>query len=343
VTSYESAPWLPLPTHSPEAYPPLKAEPAFDPSRDLDLTKPEKSWTLLDLGYTEDDVAKTGCPIAFTSPFRILSQEGAARLEKVVKLLREESQGGGFERAQSNSRLVYVAGGVYRSKFLRDLCNSVDIAAFLSEVAQIPLAPHSLPSQQIYINYPPVELDEDIDRWHADSIGFDYVMLATDPSSFDGGEFEVFLGTVSEASEILGVSASELNLRVNRELPPHRTFKFPFPAAGFAIFQQGFRVVHRARRLNKPGDRITVVPGYVAQDPYTAEVNDLANISTYPEPAIESEIVRHAAWRSGQKLLRLIDPERLQEPTSQRADLEEALTDALQALELTGGNSNEPS
>ncbi len=149
---------------------------------------------LLDLGYTEDDVAKTGCPIAFTTPFRILSEEGVARLEEVVKLLREETQGGGFERARSNSRLVYVAGGVYRSKFLCDLCNSVDIAAFLSEVAQIPLAPHSLPSQQIYINYPPTHLDEDIDRWHADSIGFDYVMLATDPDSLKAVSLRFFWG-----------------------------------------------------------------------------------------------------------------------------------------------------
>ena len=342
MTAFDPVPWLPVPSNPPEAYQPLKAEPAFDPSRDLQLTKPERSWTLLDLGYTEDDVAKTGCPIAFTTPFRILSEEGAARLEEVVKLLREQTQGGGFERAQSNSRLVYVAGGVYRSKFLRDLCNSVDIAAFLSEVAQIPLVPHSLPSQQIYINYPPTHLDEDVDRWHADSIGFDYVMLATDPASFEGGEFEVFLGTVSEAAEILGVNAAEINLRVNRELPSNRTFQFSFPAAGFAVFQQGFRVVHRGRRLSKPGDRITVVPGYVAQDPYTAEVNDLENISTYPEPAIEAELVRHAAWRSGQKLHRLLDPDRPQDSISQRAALEEALTDALEALRLIDSASKKP-
>ncbi len=81
------------------------------------------------------------------------------------------------------------------------------------------------------------------------------------------------------------------------------------------------------------------MPGYVAQDPYTAEVNDLANISTYPEPAIEAELVRHGAWRSGQKLHRLLDPDRPQDSIRQRAALEEALTDALEALRLTDRDS----
>ena len=271
-------PYLKVPSEIPKGYVPLTEEPTFNPSRDLQLTNPTQSWHLSDLGYTKTEIDESGCSLAFTEPFRLLSEEGAARLQEVVRLLRSNFQGGGLERSESKSRLIYVAGGVYRSQFLRELCSSIDVAEFLSELAGIPLAPHSLPSQQIYINYPPNRIDEDIDRWHADSIGFDYVMMATDPSSFEGGEFEVFLGTTAEAAQLLGTEESKLNLRTTQELPSERVVRFEFPAAGYAVFQQGNRVVHRGRRLNEPGDRITVVPGYVSREPHSIDITDLNNI-----------------------------------------------------------------
>ena len=328
-------PYLKVPSEIPKGYVPLTEEPTFNPSRDLQLTNPTQSWHLSDLGYTKTEIDESGCSLAFTEPFRLLSEEGAARLQEVVRLLRSNFQGGGLERSESKSRLIYVAGGVYRSQFLRELCSSIDVSEFLSELAGIPLAPHSLPSQQIYINYPPNRIDEDIDRWHADSIGFDYVMMATDPSSFDGGEFEVFLGTTAEAAQLLGTEESKLNPRTTQELPSERVVRFEFPAAGYAVFQQGNRVVHRGRRLNEPGDRITVVPGYVSREPHSIDITDLNNISTYPEPAIGSEIIRHGVWRSVRKLVELLDPEASQNLSSQRIELKKALFDALNALDIT--------
>ena len=46
--------------------------------------------------------------------------------------------------------LTFLAGGVYRSRFLRALCACPDILAFCSEQAGTPLAAHSPPSQQLY-------------------------------------------------------------------------------------------------------------------------------------------------------------------------------------------------
>lgn len=338
---FDLIPYLKVPTEIPKGYAPLTVEPTFDPARDLQLTKPTRSWRLSELGYTENEIDVTGCSLAFTEPFRVLSEEGAARLQEVVRLLRPNSQGGGLERSESKSRLIYVAGGVYRSRFLRELCSSIDVAEFLSEIAEIPLAPHSMPSQQIYINYPPTRISDDIDRWHADSIGFDYVMMATDPNSFDGGEFEVFLGTTTEAAQLLGMEESKLNLRTTQELPSERVVKFGFPATGYAVFQQGNRVVHRGRRLNKPGDRITVVPGYVSRDPHSVDITDLANISTYIEPAIGSELIRHGVWRSVRKLVQLLDPEVSQDLSRQRKELTTALSDALNVLEITESMGNQ--
>ena len=167
------------------------------------------------------------------------------------------------------------------------------------------------------------------------------MMMATDPNSFDGGEFEVFLGTTTEAAQLLGMEESKLNLRTTQELPSERVVKFDFPAAGYAVFQQGNRVVHRGRRLNKPGDRITVVPGYVSRDPHSVDITDLANISTYTEPAIGSEIIRHGAWRSVRKLVQLLDPEVSQDLSRQRKELAKALSDALNVLEITQSMCNQ--
>lgn len=343
MKSFDLMPYLDVPNEIPKGYIPLSEEPSFNPSRDLQLAKPEKTWTMEELGYSSFDIAESGSSLAFTEPFQILSEEGVLRLQEVVRLLRGHSQGGGSERSESNSKLIYVAGGVYRSRFLRDLCGNIEIAEFLSELAGIPLAPHSLPSQQIYINYPPDRIDEHVDRWHADSIGFDYVMMVTDPAEFEGGEFDVFLGTTTQAGEILGVEESRLNLRSNRELPAERIIGFKFPAAGYGIFQQGFRVVHRARRLNKPGNRITVVPGYVSRKPHSLDVTDLENISTYTEEAIGSEIIRHGIWRCVGKLVQMLDPDVPQELQDQRRNLRNALHEAEKALNVTrsiGGYSD---
>ncbi len=49
-------------------------------------------------------------------------------------------------------------------------------------------------SQQVYINFAPEDLTKAIDNWHVASIGFDYVLMASDPATLNGGRFEFFRG-----------------------------------------------------------------------------------------------------------------------------------------------------
>ena len=146
-----------------------------------------------------------------------------------------------------------------------------------------------------------------MDVWHADSIGFDYVLMASDPKDLEGGEFEVFLGTREQAAEATGPGADALNLGFNGDLPAERTVSFRFPEKGFAIFQQGYHVIHRARRLDKPGERMTVVPGFMPLDTAIPDLTDVAHVATYGEPGITAELLRHGAWLAGGKLQDMID------------------------------------
>ncbi|MBO68566.1 MAG: hypothetical protein CL398_09670 [Acidiferrobacteraceae bacterium] len=328
---------LQFPKKSPDTYQPLSMEPIFEPQKHLALETPSSVWHLEELGYSGSTLQNLASPIAFTEPFRLLSQEGAAALLEVTRQLKEVACPASYVKTYTGNRnQVTVSGGVYQSKFLRDLCSSPEITMFLSEIADTALSPHSMPSQQLYINYQPENLEDHVDIWHADSIGFDYVLMASSPIELRGGEFQIFLGTVQQAAELLELTPRTLNLGSHIELPEERCISFQFPDAGYAIFQQGNLVVHRARRLSQPGERITVVPGYVSLDHTQADASDLSHIATYGEPSIALEILRHGAWLTTEKLTAFLEGLELNDDSEkQRRLLNDALLDAIRALEAT--------
>jgi len=328
---------LPFPDTLPKGYAYLLDEPTFDPARHLALEAPAQVWGLEALGYDEDRILAAPSKVGFTAPFRLLTPEGADAMEQVARDLKlHMTRAADVESYSGNRNQAFLAGGVYRSRFLRDLCNSLDVADFLSEIAGAPIGPHSLPSQQVYINYAPPKVEEHVDVWHADSIGFDYVLMASDPAMLKGGEFEVFLGTRAQASEATGLGPDALNLGYNGELPRDRTVSFRFPNKGYAIFQQGNYVIHRARRLDEPGERMTVVPGFVPLDIDVPDVTDVAHVATYGEPGIEAELLRHGAWLAAGKLQDLIgsfDPNA--DLSAMTARLEAARSDIDRVLAIT--------
>ncbi|MBT6509191.1 MAG: hypothetical protein HOL02_01955 [Rhodospirillaceae bacterium] len=269
----------------------------FDPARHLALEAPAKIWSLADFGYDDSVIAATPSPVAAAGPFRLMSNEGVSAVQAVCRALRDERC---TEEGQRTSS--YVAGAVYRSRFLRDLTNSPDVAAFLSDVAGTELAPHSLPSQQVYINFAPDDFSKAIDNWHIDSIGFDYVLMASDPTTFQGGKFQFFRGTLDHAASLLDTTPGLLTEGFLEELPQDLVETIDFPGAGYALFQQGHLVLHRASRLETQGERITLVPGFVTADVSKADPTKVERMAGWGEPGLLAELARHVAWRSRSKL-----------------------------------------
>ncbi len=57
-----------------------------------------------------------------------------------------------------------------------------------------------MPMHLAHMNFAPDNLEAEVDRWHADMVGFDYVTMVTDP--VPGGRFQFFLGTREEANSL---------------------------------------------------------------------------------------------------------------------------------------------
>ncbi len=75
----------PFPTLRPTGYDWLDDEPVFDPARHLQLEPPGATTSLAELGYSADEIAPTATPVAFSEPFRVLSDEGAEVLLEVAR------------------------------------------------------------------------------------------------------------------------------------------------------------------------------------------------------------------------------------------------------------------
>src|SRR5579862_3288947 len=323
---------LSFPQELPPTYQPLADEPPFEPARHLALEPPRQVWRLAELGYTPAQIEACASDVGVAGPLRILSEEGVVVARAVALSLRAHC-------LSSDRTARYLAGGVYRSRFLRDLCNCPDVSAFFSEIAGCELLPHSMPSQQLYVNYAPDDLSKAVDTWHTDSIGLDCVLLATDPASFSGGQFQFFRRTREEAASLLRVRSEDLTTAIVRDLPSERVIGVKFPAAGYAVFQQGAMVVHRATRLERRGERNTMVIGFVSRDVALPDPTR-DSIVGWEEPGIIAEFARHKAWLSRTKLDSLVRQMDVNASTSDiRRMLEDAIADTRRAIEIIDGSS----
>ena len=247
--------------------------------------------SLAELGYESEVLATTGSEIAASSCFRILSDEGVAVMHRVCKQLEAFTTSN--PRIERNTR-----GGVYRSHFLRDFSLSIEVADHLSSILKTPLRPIAMGHQLAHLNYAPKAAGENVDKWHYDTLQVDTVMFVTDPNAVSGGEFQYFRGTRDEMAAIKERGESILETRI---ISPE------MPGPGYAVLMQGNYVVHRAKGLSKPGERITLVNGYsyadMSIDDYTA-VDQL--IFAEPEETVGAEYSRHVALSCSRQMMQWV-------------------------------------
>lgn len=274
--------------YTPSGFEWLAREPEFNPSKHLALEAPALVETLYDFGYGQDDVAQCPSDFAVSAVFRVLSDEGAACLLDVCRQLSAHTSSNA--RIERNCR-----GGVYRSRFLRDMCLSPDITDFMSQIAGVALMPHTISHQLGHLNYNPHQLGKNVDKWHVDTLRYDYVMFVTDPKAVVGGEFQYFKGTKHEMADFK---------RLGQEVPSDRMISPEMPGPGYAIMQQGNMVVHQAKGLRASGERITMVNGYVAADALIEDFTRYDQLKLVdPADVATTEYARHHA----QLAMRLID------------------------------------
>ena len=310
---------VPFPETLPRGYEWLNDEPGFDPERHLQLETPAEVLMLADLGYDDAEIATKATPVALSSPFRVLSDEGAATMLETARRLRCFTRPAG-ERIERT-----VRGGCYRSRWLRDLCLSPDVTAHLEAIYGIEIAPHPMPVHLGHLNYEPSQIDSPIDKWHHDTLPLDYVLAVTDPAEVSGGRFEWFLGTKHEAAELADAG---------QQIPADRTVAPVFPGPGYAVALHGDMVVHRAGPLSAMCERISLVNGYVSLDTTIDEqsrTSDLIDIDDHE--VLWTEWAKFAAWRTKGRLARLIEElEFTSDPDIVIDELENAVGDAQRAV-----------
>jgi hypothetical protein len=254
---------------APPGYAPLASDVEWDPDRHLALTPPERVVLLEEWGADAAGPSALS-PVAITSPFRLLSDEGVAALQAICSEL--ETFAVGDERIARK-----VRGSIYRSAFLRGMYGDESVLSFLRGLAQAPLQPHPVSHHAIHINYAPEDLSRNVDQWHRDVISFDYVLMVSDPRQMRGGRFEYFLGPVEEGRALLESESG---------LPPKRVASPEFPGPGWAVLQQGHRVLHRAARLEERYPRVTIVGSYWTPLPDVDDPTDLPTILKVDGPEI---------------------------------------------------------
>ena len=283
---------IPFPAARPTGFEPIGDEPVFDPDRHLAIGEPEEVVTLSELGYSDAEIAPTATPVALSSPFRVLSDEGAAVLLDISRRLRRYATPAG-------NRIEHVVrGGCYRSTWLRDLCCSPEVTAALSSVYGTEIAPHTMPHHLGHLNYSPSQVNQAVDKWHHDTIALDYVMPVTDPRPLPGGRFEYFVGTKQEMAELASHGTPP---------PPDRVVAPDFGGPGWVVALHGNMVVHRGAALTAPAERTTMVNAYVALDTSGDDQTRSRDLIGVDDPhALYTEWARHAAWRARSRLDDLI-------------------------------------
>ena len=281
-----------FPQAQPAGYQWFEDEPAFDPEQHLALTEPDDIVTLTDLGYQPTDMDGKATTLGISLPFRLLSDEGAELMLATARRLRSYVRPAG-DRIENT-----VRGGVYRSRWLRDLCLSAEVADHLSRIYDTEVAPHPMGVHLGHLNYEPSTIDTAVDKWHHDTLPLDYVMAVTDPTVTPGGRFEYFIGTKDEA----------LELKTKGQMPSGDRVVAPdLPGPGWVVALHGNMVVHRGGPLTAPAERITMVNGYVATDPTTDMQSRTADLLVVDDPELLfQEWTRFAAWRAKSRLENLI-------------------------------------
>ena len=219
-----------LADHDSELYP---DEPAYDPDLHLALTKPEFV-VLLDgfqrvpeAPHLVQPIAVNGeSQIAYTGPFRLLSDEGFRILRTILQ--REMAYQVSDARHPAKVRF-----GAYRSKWLQDFNRCPRILAHLSRLTgDVQLVPTPMQSNYCHTNIGYAGADK-VDAYHRDSVPYVVILLASDMSETVGGKLQLIEREPDEALRLIA--------QYQGQVPDEFIRTLDFLGLNSCLFMQGER------------------------------------------------------------------------------------------------------
>lgn len=234
--------------------------------------------------------------LAYTEPFRVLSDEGVAAMNQIISE-NEESMAIVTPR---NPKIIRGLG--FTSDFVREFNQSPELLSHLSTFANVPICAHTMTTNYSQINFgePPKEGEESAkpaDVWHLDSV--DYVLVVVLTDGFEGGELLVSSMDPNQAMT---------KIRAN-ELPSELTVANKYPKPGYGIFMQGSRIAHAVSPLTGgSSSRVTAVNSYTSMDISRVDRPSIytALSVNHTKDVYDPDYLRHVALRCGWKLDELV-------------------------------------
>jgi hypothetical protein len=206
-------------------------EPIYDPDIHLALTEPDFV-VLLD-GFKHvpkapqlaKPVADNGeSQIAYTGPFRLLSDEGYRVLQTILK--REMM----YQISDARHPAKIRFGG-YRSKWLQDFNRCPRVLDHLSRLTgDVQLIPTTLQSNYSHINIGYAGADR-VDSYHRDSVPYVVILLACDMSETVGGELQLIERDTEEAFRLIE--------QYQGQLPKELVRTIDYLGTNSCVFMQG--------------------------------------------------------------------------------------------------------
>jgi hypothetical protein len=240
-------------------------EPIYDPKIHLQLQSPKELTTLdferiplhkgtpldgrsdVPLPSPTDDTTSTPSSLAYTSCFRVLSDEGIRVLRGII------SSHGGL--AQSNQRIACMIRNLgYVSPWIRAFNECPVLLEHISRLAGMRLEATYHHGSYSHVNFgvlppkdssalapgPPGETDAEraarlqvpVDQWHADSVPFVLIIVLSDMEGMVGGEIECVRRRGREAG-------MKLIAETGNRVPESELLRVSYERMGFALFMQG--------------------------------------------------------------------------------------------------------
>jgi hypothetical protein len=132
----------------------------FDPKQHLQIVPPTAIKTMafntIPFPYKAED-AEDFPGIAYTMPFRLLSDEGVRSLRHVVD--------DNMDLARQNDRNHSLRGLGYRSQWIRDMSFCPEIVDLVSQLAREELWPHDVLMHLAHTNLGKVGSGKAVDEW----------------------------------------------------------------------------------------------------------------------------------------------------------------------------------
>jgi len=321
-------------------------EPVYDPCIHLQLETPRELQTLqfetvsLHPGSSpadfaapnplpepsQDDATAKPSSLAYTTCFRVLSDEGIRVLRGII------SSHGGL--AQSNARIPCMIRNLgYVSPWIRAFNECPVLLSHLGKLAGLHLQPTYQHGSYSHVNFgvlPPGgeigaegtadaaasaapalvdgESDEQrarrlqvpVDQWHADSVPFVLIIILSEMQGMVGGELECVRRKGRE-------EGMKLIAETHNRVPESELLRVSYERMGYALFQQGCDIVHHVTpvlRAREP--RITVVNSYMPRSAFVADRHVYSSFAPSNDPTdfsiregafefARGRAVRHAA------------------------------------------------